>query len=323
MLQPAKPYLENFAEMISIRPGPIPWSVSFDSGKPGPHVVVTGVIHGNETGSLPAIVKFVQKLQLNQIDFVGRMSFVLGNIPAFLKNERYLEADLNRVFNQDAPDTAERRRAIEISPFLETADLFIDLHQTSMPCLHSFYIFAFEEKSYLWARALAGAKTLVTRSQKDSFSKGDLCIDEYARHKGIPSVTIELGQKGITPEAECIATYILENIAHIQKQIALGQTTLEQAAEAQPELDFLTIHFREPFTDKKATLEPGFINMQPVRKDQYMGRSPSKSFSTPDAGYLLFPKYPRRDESGVCIDPMVGELYMLLTRLPKHPRDLY
>lgn len=321
--QPAKPYLEAFAELSAMNPGPIPWSVSYDSGKPGPHVMFTSIIHGNETGSLPSVVKFVKRIEQKQIDFVGRMSFVLGNIPAFLKNERYLESDLNRVFNDEGKDSAERKRANEIKPFLKTADLFIDLHQTSMPCLHSFYIFAYEEQSYLWARALAGAKTLVTRSPAASFSKGDLCIDEWARNQGIPSVTVELSQRGLSPQAECISTYMIETVADIQLRISKGETTLEKEANIQPELDFLTVSFNEPFRDPTATLEPGFINLNPVRKGQYLGRSAKGDLRTPIDGSLLFPRYPKRDEKGLATDPLVEELFMVMTRLPKHPREMF
>jgi hypothetical protein len=40
-------------------------------------------------------------------------------------------------------------------------------------------------------------------------------------------------------------------------------------------------------------------------------------------GVLLFPKYPRRDATGQCLDPVAGELFHIAAPLAKHPQDLW
>lgn len=321
-MQPAKSLIDAFEKLTLKHGGPVAWSLSFDSGKPGPHALFSSIIHGNETGSLPAVLGLAEKLSKGKVDFIGRISFILGNVAASLKNERLIEADLNRVFTETGSDSLERRRALELMPFLKTADLFVDFHQTTMPCLEPFFIFAFEERSYLWARYTEAAGVLITRSAKEKFTQNALCIDEYARQFKIPSITIELGQAGLTAEAETATQKILDKVIEGHKKMASG-ATLEDLAARAPELRFLAITHREPFDDRSAELKPGYVNLGRVQGNELMGKGAKGEYVCPRDGYLLFPKYAKRDEKGLATGPLGGELYMLLEPLDDHPQRLW
>ena len=78
------------------------------------------------------------------------------------RDSRYLEADLNRVFTEQPSPSSERRRAVELSPILDSATLLVDFHQTILASHEPFYIFPFHNPGYQWARYLKGAKSLVT-----------------------------------------------------------------------------------------------------------------------------------------------------------------
>ena len=88
------------------------------------------MVHGNEVGSLPAAVRLVETLKGQDLRFGGRVTVFIGNPEAGLEDRRFLEADLNRVFLDGVASSHEANRAREIMPILDTADLFIDFHQT-------------------------------------------------------------------------------------------------------------------------------------------------------------------------------------------------
>lgn len=322
-MQPAQKYIDAFEALAARRPGPVSWSFSIDSGKPGPHALFSSIIHGNETGSLPAVLETLSALDKGQIDFIGKMTFFLGNVPASRKNIRFIEADLNRVFTETGADTAERRRALELMPLLETADVYIDFHQTTMPCVEPFFIFGYEHRSYLWARSTGAARVLVTRSAKEKFTAHALCIDEYARKFNIPSMTIELGQAGLTEQAEKTSRVIIQKVIENLKLIHSGKATLESLAAEQEEFRFLTVTHKVMFEDPSQTLKEGHINLGKVKKGDLMGHSSREQYFCPADGELLFPKYPKRDDKGMSIDPLTGELYMLLEPLKEHPHKLW
>lgn len=57
-------------------------------------------------------------------------SVIVGNPEAMFLNQRYTESDLNRVFPGNKNGTYEERRASQILPLVNAADIVIDIHQT-------------------------------------------------------------------------------------------------------------------------------------------------------------------------------------------------
>ena len=119
----------------------VPLSASTDGGRHSLHLVFGTMVHGNEVGPLPAVVELAEALAAGELTFGGRVTVFVGNPAAGLRGVRLLEADLNRVFVDSTIDTVEHRRARELRRILDTADLFVDFHQTNSPTPTAFYIF--------------------------------------------------------------------------------------------------------------------------------------------------------------------------------------
>jgi predicted deacylase len=114
----------------------IPGVTSFDSGRPGPHAVITALVHGNELCGAWAILTLLEReVQPSR----GRLSLALVNGAAFdtfdprnPKASRYLDEDLNRVWSvaqlEGPRRSVELERAREIRPLIEDADFLLDLH---------------------------------------------------------------------------------------------------------------------------------------------------------------------------------------------------
>ncbi|MCA2962072.1 MAG: succinylglutamate desuccinylase/aspartoacylase family protein [Silvanigrellales bacterium] len=318
---PWVPWLERFERLCASHPGSVPWSVQVGHG-PG-HIVVGSCIHGVETGSLPAVVELLEELVEGAVTTVGTLTVFLGNPDAVRREVRFVEADLNRVFHADAPDSLEARRAAELRPLLASASLFFDFHQTMQPSLTPFFIFGWHEASYLWARLVGGSTVLVTRDGRQSFASGSLCGDEYCRQLGIPGITLELGEKGIRPEAARLCYTTLRALLDWSAVLQHRSHSLEQAASERPEFTFYETLHKEPFADTSATLIPGLHNFRGVHAGEVLGQSAAGPVRASRAGVILFPKYPRRDTSGKCLDPVAGDLFHIAAPLTQHPKDLW
>lgn len=318
---PYEPWLARFEKLCASHPGSVPWSVQVGHG-PG-HIVVGSCIHGVETGSLPAVVELLEELTTGAVTPVGTLTVFLGNPEAVRKEVRFVEADLNRVFHSDAPPSLEARRAAQLRPLLDSASLFFDFHQTMQPSLTPFFIFGWHEPSYLWARLVGGSSVLVTRDGRQSFAAGSLCGDEYCRQQGTPAITLELGEKGIRPEAARLCYTTLRALLDWSAVLQHDSHSLEQAASERPDFTFYETQHREPFRDPTATLTPGLNNFHAVKAFDVLGSSSSGPLTAPQGGVLLFPKYPRRDAKGSCLDPVTGDLFHIAVPLAKHPRDLW
>jgi predicted deacylase len=114
---------------------------TFDSGRPGPHVLVNALTHGNEVCGLHAADRL---LRWKARPARGRLTVSFANVDAFARfstdqpaASRWVDEDFNRVWSAarlDGPDaTSELRRARALRPVVESADLLLDLHSMHLP----------------------------------------------------------------------------------------------------------------------------------------------------------------------------------------------
>ena len=108
----------------------------FDSGNPGPHVMISAVVHGNELCGAIAL----DHLFKNEVrPLRGQLSLAFMNVAAFQsfdpeqpKDSRFIDEDFNRLWTREVLDgprkSLELERAREVHPYLETVDLLLDIH---------------------------------------------------------------------------------------------------------------------------------------------------------------------------------------------------
>ncbi|HEX5628600.1 MAG TPA: succinylglutamate desuccinylase/aspartoacylase family protein, partial [Usitatibacteraceae bacterium] len=114
---------------------------TFESGRPGPHVMVNAITHGNEICGAIVVDRL---LRLGLRPTRGTLTLSFANVDAFLRFDprrpyatRFIDEDFNRVWNAqtlDGPrDSTELRRARAIRPFVEAADYLLDIHSMLEP----------------------------------------------------------------------------------------------------------------------------------------------------------------------------------------------
>ena len=119
----------------------VPGFTTRDSGRPGPHLMLVSLMHGNELAGAIALDRLLRDgLQPR----CGRLTFGFANLAAFARFDpadpvasRYVDEDLNRVWERSWLDGTRRSleldRAREMRPLIETADTLFDLHSMLWP----------------------------------------------------------------------------------------------------------------------------------------------------------------------------------------------
>jgi predicted deacylase len=139
----------------------VPYVHRLDSGQPGPTVMVQALTHGNELcGALALQWLFSQPLA----PLRGSLVLAFANVAAFERFDpaaphasRCVDEDLNRVWADDVlfgpRDSVELRRARELQPFVDAADLLLDIHSMTEPC-RPLMVCGTQDKNADFARAL-------------------------------------------------------------------------------------------------------------------------------------------------------------------------
>ena len=260
------------------------------------HIVLSTLIHGNETGPLPAFLWAIEALLSQSLSYGGTVTFVLGNPEAARKDQRFLESDLNRMFLKNNLQTHESRRAQELMPIFDAAELLIDFHQTILPSEKPFYICPWTDISSTWARALALSNAGVDATPPPG-PASTRCADDYVSLRGKPAITIELGEKGFHQEAESVAQKAIVRAFSIADAIAEGELLTEMAAQQPHITKYETLH-REPYASSQLLLREGLINFLPVTTGEILSAPGTPTITATIDGCLLFPKYPAFDHAG-------------------------
>jgi predicted deacylase len=114
----------------------IDYITSLDSGKPGPHVMVNALTHGNEIcGAIALDDLFRSGLR----PLRGRLTLSFANVaayrtfdPAHPNASRFIDEDFNRLWDEATlagrRSSAELIRARALRPIVDTVDMLLDIH---------------------------------------------------------------------------------------------------------------------------------------------------------------------------------------------------
>jgi N-formylglutamate amidohydrolase/predicted deacylase len=139
----------------------------FDGAHPGPNVMVQALTHGNEICGAIALDWLLNLMHEGTAPWrplCGRLTLVFGNLAAYdrfdAKNpfaSRCVDEDFNRVWADavlnGSGDSIEKRRARALRPFVDAADLLLDIHSMSEPC-RPLMVCGRMDKNAAFARAL-------------------------------------------------------------------------------------------------------------------------------------------------------------------------
>jgi predicted deacylase len=122
----------------------IAFAHTFDSGKPGPHAMVNAITHGNEICGAITVDRLLTMAGEGLRPLNGKLTLSFANIAAYDKWDtadphanRYVDEDFNRVWTPATLDgnreSVELKRAREMRPLVDQADLLYDIHSMHNP----------------------------------------------------------------------------------------------------------------------------------------------------------------------------------------------
>ncbi|MDB5858591.1 MAG: succinylglutamate desuccinylase/aspartoacylase [Ramlibacter sp.] len=195
----------------------------FDSGKPGPHVLVNALTHGNEFCGMVAATHL---LDAGIRPRIGTLTVSFANVAAYESfdtarpfDSRQLVHNLNRIWspawldgNEDSP---ELRRARELRPVMAAADHILDLHSTSADVVPFWVYPAFARNA---EAALALGRPVVHLVMPGGLGSGTPVI-EHGRHGQAASdagvaLVAECGQHFKQATADLAVDVALDFLAH-------------------------------------------------------------------------------------------------------------
>jgi predicted deacylase len=119
----------------------VPGFVTRESGRPGPHVALIALTHGNE---LAGAIVLDRLLRRGLSPWRGTLTFGFANLAAFARFDRrqptasrFIDEDMNRLWDDRVLKAARRSceldRAREIQPLIASMDVLLDLHSMLWP----------------------------------------------------------------------------------------------------------------------------------------------------------------------------------------------
>ncbi|UTY59999.1 succinylglutamate desuccinylase/aspartoacylase family protein [Massilia sp. erpn] len=208
-------------------------SINYTGQGPGPRLIITGAVHGNEVCGTQAILRVLQELDAGRLRIRnGSVTFVpIVNPLAYAKGERAGERNLNRnLFPKEQPQDFEDRIGNWLCPLLASHDVLLDLHSFNAASQPFVMVgprnnegplepFRHEDKERALARRL-GVKRFVDgwlrtygagvqrrlrgSSELQTVLRYGMGTTEYMRSTGGYALTLECGQHA-DPQAQHVA----------------------------------------------------------------------------------------------------------------------
>ncbi|RZA32871.1 MAG: succinylglutamate desuccinylase [Lysobacteraceae bacterium] len=201
----------------------VPYVHRFASGKPGPHVLVNALTHGNE---ICGMVAATHLLDAGVRPLIGTLTVSFANVEAYESfdadqpfQSRQLVHNLNRVWSaaqlEGGEDSPELRRARILRPVVAAADHILDIHSTAQDVVPFWVYPAYERNS---AAALAIGRPPVHLVMPRGLGSGTPLI-QHGQHGEMggnagAAMVVECGQHFLQATADLATAVTLEFLAH-------------------------------------------------------------------------------------------------------------
>lgn len=285
----------------------------WDTGRPGPTVLVLSGVHGNEPAGVVAAQRVLRQLQSAEMPVRGRVVALAGNLGALAEGRRFLVRDLNRGWSAVAIEALWRRRDEELTPE--------DREQRGL-------LRAFEEVE----RTASGALVFVDLHTSSAMGAPFLCLADTMDNRnlglatGVPIIlgieeTIDgaslewFGERGVLAIAaeggqhdhpqtvanhEALLWQVLVHVGIVrpdQIDLEAHRERLRQATAGVPPIVEIVRRHAITAADR-FVMEPGFENFSPVQKGDLLARDRNGEIRAPSDGRVLLPLYQALGDDG-------------------------
>jgi predicted deacylase len=316
---------------ISLRPARVVGR--FLGKRPGPTLVCTASLHGNEPAGTTALQRVFAQLNeeepLSHGEFVG----IAGNLAALARRQRFIDIDLNRCWTKERVWALRRGRLTpeerasedaEVEEILNEAErviseakeevYFLDLHTTSgeSPAFGTI-------GDTLKNRALALQFPVPIIVGLEEHLDGTFL--EYVNSLGCVTMGFEAGKHddpvSIDRAEECIwvalaATKILQQPERVAS-VALARQHLSAVSSSFPRV--LEVRHRHPVEPGDGfAMERGYSSFQPVKAGELLAHDCRGSLAAFEDSRVLLPLYQEQGEDGYFLMREFSPLWLALSK---------
>ncbi len=261
----------------------------FDSGRVGPALLVFGGIHGNETCGPDALLELESELRSGQLQLErGRLTLVpICNPKAHAANVRYIEENLNRVFEPTAvPSSYEQRLAQILCPLLESCDAFLDLH--SMHSQGDPFVFLNEARPESLRFCENVGVSWILRGWPELYRRHpellSCCTQSYADRFSKPNALVECGIHG-HPDAVAVARKAVRHALGFYGLISMGPS--HNPAPIFRHVDLKEVYIRHSLNDSFSRV---WRNFEPYKKGEVLAtRANGEAICASSDGVMILP----------------------------------
>ena len=168
-----------------------------------PLVIFIGGIHGNEPMGVFALRKVFEEIQSENIELDGTFVAITGNLQALQQKQRFLQCDLNRIWNRENLDKIKHREVLDVEN-KEMAELWeilrehVNGHQSERICIFDLHTTSSHSVPFITIndtlsnRRIASQIPVVTILGIEEFLSGPLL--SYINELGYNAMGFEGGQ---------------------------------------------------------------------------------------------------------------------------------
>jgi hypothetical protein len=297
----------------------------YTQGKPGRHVVFLGGVHGNEPSGVIALEKVLKDLKNLNIPFNGTLTALRGNLPALAERKRYIDKDLNRIWNTghtkvnglDA-STSEWNEKKELTEkfrdivYGNQIPIFIDLHTTSAE----------------GAPFMAIGDTIRNRKLTENIPTPVILgfeehmigtLFNFFNYLGVCSMLFEGGQHDSLAAIKNHTAFIwmvLINTGCIQKEDLKAYkkyySWLLKGARGKSSI-YETVFRYQVKEREQFKMDPGYLNFQPVSRDTEVATYEKDRVRASYNGNIFMPLYQEQGEDGFFVIRKVRPFWIRLS----------
>jgi predicted deacylase len=275
-----------------------------EGASPGPTLVVVAGMHGNEPAGMEAARRVLLRLAGAQLR--GEILVLAGNVEAMRAGVRYRVKDLNRLWTEsrmaelralpESARDAEDREQAELAAAIEAAlgrargrVHLCDLHTTSAAGI-PFVLFGDSLAQLRFARVFPIPIILGLEERVDGV------LTSFWTRRGCVTAAAEGGQHADPATIESLAAVLWLALA----QAGLIEASLPEVRDAGALLEtqrkgvpcvLEVLSRRAVSAADEFRMEPGFRNIDRVRKGQLLARDRSGEIRAPHDGVVIMPLY--------------------------------
>ena len=301
----------------------------WDSGHPGPTLLVTGGVHGNEPAGVYAAQRVLAQLEDRAPEIVGRFIALAGNLPALSENRRFLSRDLNRNWDQESlvanEARGEQERSSEDREQLELIECFVKAERSaSGPVVYAdLHTSSAEGSPFLCLADTIDNRRLgittgvpIILGIEETIAGASL---EWFADRGIVALAVEGGQHE-SDEAvanhEAVLWSLLVRLGMLPEGfVDLGphRERLRQAIGSAPPIVEI-VHRHVIASDDVFRMESGFVNFEVVAKGQLLAKDRHGDVRAKCRGHVMLPLYQELGDDGFFLARRVRWFWLLLAQ---------